>query len=96
MADMKVAAYICKGCGIGERLDAAQLVKIATEGRQDGAGARARRSCATPTASQMIQQRHRQRGRHPRRDRRLLAPRQDRGLQLHRRRACRAPTCAKA
>ena len=29
MADMKVAAYICKGCGLGERLDADALVKIA-------------------------------------------------------------------
>ena len=30
MSEMKTAAYICKGCGIGERLDAAQLVKVAT------------------------------------------------------------------
>jgi quinone-modifying oxidoreductase subunit QmoB len=29
MADMKVGAYICKGCGIGERLNTAQLVNIA-------------------------------------------------------------------
>lgn len=29
MADMKTAAYICKGCGLGERLDSAQLAKIA-------------------------------------------------------------------
>ena len=29
MADVKVAAYICKGCGLGERLDADALVKIA-------------------------------------------------------------------
>jgi len=29
MADMKVGAYICKGCGIGERLNVAQLVTIA-------------------------------------------------------------------
>jgi len=29
MADMKVGAYICKGCGIGERLNVAQLVNIA-------------------------------------------------------------------
>jgi quinone-modifying oxidoreductase subunit QmoB len=29
MADMKVGAYICKGCGIGERLDTAQLAMIA-------------------------------------------------------------------
>ncbi len=29
MADMKVAAYICKGCGLGERLDTDALVKIA-------------------------------------------------------------------
>ncbi|HEY9145334.1 MAG TPA: FAD-dependent oxidoreductase, partial [Thiobacillus sp.] len=29
MADIKVAAYICKGCGLGERLDADALVKIA-------------------------------------------------------------------
>ena len=29
MSEMKTAAYICKGCGIGERLDAAQLAKIA-------------------------------------------------------------------
>ena len=29
MADMKMAAYICKGCGIGERLDTAQLAMIA-------------------------------------------------------------------
>ena len=29
MADIKVAAYICKGCGLGERLDTDALVKIA-------------------------------------------------------------------
>jgi len=31
MADVKVAAYICKGCGIGERLNTDALVKIATK-----------------------------------------------------------------
>jgi quinone-modifying oxidoreductase subunit QmoB len=30
MGDMKTAAYICKGCGIGDRLDADQLEKIAS------------------------------------------------------------------
>ena len=29
MADMKVAAYICQGCGLGERLDTDALVKMA-------------------------------------------------------------------
>src|SRR3989304_5311570 len=29
MADMKIGAYICKGCGLGERLDTAQLEMIA-------------------------------------------------------------------
>ena len=29
MADMKVAAYICQGCGLGERLDTADLAKVA-------------------------------------------------------------------
>ena len=29
MADMKVAAYICQGCGLGERLDTAALAKVA-------------------------------------------------------------------
>jgi quinone-modifying oxidoreductase subunit QmoB len=29
MADTKIGAYICKGCGIGERLDTAQLAMIA-------------------------------------------------------------------
>ena len=29
MADMKIGAYICKGCGLGERLDTAQLELIA-------------------------------------------------------------------
>ncbi len=29
MSEMKTAAYICKGCGLGERLDAAQLSKVA-------------------------------------------------------------------
>jgi quinone-modifying oxidoreductase subunit QmoB len=29
MADMKVAAYICQGCGLGERLDTAGLAKVA-------------------------------------------------------------------
>ncbi len=29
MADIKIGAYICKGCGLGERLDTAQLVTIA-------------------------------------------------------------------
>ena len=31
MADMKTAAYICKGCGIGERVNTAQMAKIATK-----------------------------------------------------------------
>ena len=31
MADMKTAAYICKGCGIGERVNAAQMAGIATK-----------------------------------------------------------------
>jgi quinone-modifying oxidoreductase subunit QmoB len=31
MADMKTAAYVCKGCGIGERIDTAQMAKIATK-----------------------------------------------------------------
>jgi quinone-modifying oxidoreductase, subunit QmoB len=31
MADMKTAAYVCKGCGIGERVDTAQMAKIATK-----------------------------------------------------------------
>jgi len=31
MADeMKIGAYICKGCGIGDRLDAGQLETTAT------------------------------------------------------------------
>ena len=29
MADMKTAAYVCTGCGIGERVSAAQLAKVA-------------------------------------------------------------------
>ncbi|MFA7240599.1 MAG: heterodisulfide reductase, partial [Sulfuricellaceae bacterium] len=29
MADMKVAAYICQGCGLGERLNTAALAKVA-------------------------------------------------------------------
>ncbi len=29
MAEMKTAAYICTGCGIGDKLDAAQLAKVA-------------------------------------------------------------------
>ncbi len=29
MADMKVGAYICQGCGLGERLDTAGLAKVA-------------------------------------------------------------------
>lgn len=29
MADMKVAAYICQGCGLGERLDTAALASVA-------------------------------------------------------------------
>jgi len=40
MADMKVAAYICKGCGIGERLDTAQLAMIGRKRVK-------RRSCAS-------------------------------------------------
>ena len=51
MADeKKYAAYICKGCGLGERLDADALVKRGAEGRQDESGAAARVSCAMPTA----------------------------------------------
>lgn len=30
MSEMKIGAYICKGCGLGDRLDTAQLVNIAT------------------------------------------------------------------
>jgi len=30
MSEMKTAAYICQGCGIGERLDSAQMAKVAT------------------------------------------------------------------
>ena len=29
MSEMKTAAYICSGCGLGDKLDASQLVKIA-------------------------------------------------------------------
>ncbi|MHB8455925.1 MAG: hydrogenase iron-sulfur subunit [Acidiferrobacterales bacterium] len=29
MADMKIGAYVCKGCGLGERLNTAQLVTVA-------------------------------------------------------------------
>ena len=29
MADMKTAAYICAGCGIGDKIDTAQLAKVA-------------------------------------------------------------------
>mgnify|MGYP003502498490 CR=1 FL=1 len=29
MAEMKTAAYICSGCGIGERVSTAQMAKIA-------------------------------------------------------------------
>ncbi len=29
MADMKIGAYICKGCGLGERLDCDELATIA-------------------------------------------------------------------
>ena len=31
MADTKIGAYICKGCGLGERLDTKQLAMIATK-----------------------------------------------------------------
>ena len=31
MAEMKTAAYICKGCEIGKRVDVASLVKVATK-----------------------------------------------------------------
>ena len=31
MADMKTAAYICQGCGLGERLSTSQLAKIAAK-----------------------------------------------------------------
>ena len=30
MSDVKIGAYICKGCGLGERLDVGQLATIAT------------------------------------------------------------------
>lgn len=30
MSEMKTAAYVCQGCGIGERLDTAQMSKVAT------------------------------------------------------------------
>ena len=31
MSEMKMAAYICKGCGIGERVNATQMANIATK-----------------------------------------------------------------
>ena len=31
MADMKTAAYICTGCGIGDKLDVKTMEKIATK-----------------------------------------------------------------
>lgn len=31
MADQKIAAYICQGCGIGDRLDTASLASVATK-----------------------------------------------------------------
>jgi len=49
MADMKIGAYICKGCGIGERLNTAQLVNIATKEGKAGIAANTS-SCATPAA----------------------------------------------
>jgi len=39
VADMKIGAYICQGCGIGERLDTAQLVNVA---KREGKAAVAR------------------------------------------------------
>jgi quinone-modifying oxidoreductase subunit QmoB len=36
MSEMKTAAYVCQGCGIGERLDTAQMAKVATrEGKME-------------------------------------------------------------
>lgn len=36
MSDMKIGAYICKGCGIGDRLDTSQMANIA---KRDGKAA---------------------------------------------------------
>ena len=30
MADVKIGAYICKDCGLGERLDTKSLMQVAT------------------------------------------------------------------
>jgi len=39
VADMKIGAYICQGCGIGERLDTAQLASVA---KREGKAAEAK------------------------------------------------------
>ncbi|MGI9311512.1 MAG: heterodisulfide reductase, partial [bacterium] len=31
-AEIKLGAYLCQGCGLGERLDAERLAKVAEEG----------------------------------------------------------------
>ncbi len=86
MADKKFAGYICTGCGIGERLNR----------QAAGAGRHPRgQDESLPPAPHAVQQggrrahpqRHRQRGCDPRHARRLLSPREGRGLQLHGRRA---------
>ena len=78
------------------RSTSAQLEKIAQQGRQDGAGARATPSCAAPRACRLIRDDIANEGVTHVVHRRLLAPRQDRGLPLSRPSPCRAPTCAKA
>ncbi len=40
MSEMKTAAYICSGCGLGDQLDIDATVKDRTKRRQDGRGAR--------------------------------------------------------
>ena len=78
---MKTAAYICKGCGIGERVNTAQMATIATkEGKMNLV--REHDFLCNAAGVQMIRDDIEKEGRHSRDDRRLFAPRQDRGIPV--------------
>ncbi len=79
MADMKTAAYICKGCGIGERVDTAQMAKVATkEGKMHLV--REHEFLCSDAGVQIIRDDIEKEGVTHVSDRRLFAPRQDRGV----------------
>jgi hypothetical protein len=84
VADTKFAAYLCAGCGIGDVLDVGTLEKVAKrEGKM--ALVKSHPFLCSAEGVQMIRDDIANEGVTHVMHRRLLAPRQGRGLQLPRR-----------